>query len=72
MDYNSTDISYIVDNNKFNYRVCGLMIRDGRILAMHDERSPYYSISASSKYNSQELLCGITSLFKNAFQYFSS
>ena len=42
MDYNFSDISYVVDNNKFNYRVCGIMIRDGKILAMHDERSPYY------------------------------
>ena len=37
-----SDISYIAGNNKFNYRVCGIMIHDGKILAMHDERSPYY------------------------------
>lgn len=37
-----TDISYVIGNSKFNYRVCGIMIHGGRILAMHDERSPYY------------------------------
>lgn len=37
-----SDISYVVGNSKFNYRVCGIMIHDGKILAMHDERSPYY------------------------------
>lgn len=36
------DISFKVDNGKFNYRVCALMISDGKILAMHDDRSPYY------------------------------
>lgn len=36
------DISYVAGNSKFNYRVCGIMIRDGRVLAMYDERSPYY------------------------------
>jgi len=36
------DISYISGNDKFNYRVCAMMIADGKILAMHDERSPYY------------------------------
>ena len=36
------DISYITDNSKFNYRVCALFISDGRVLAMRDERSPYY------------------------------
>ena len=38
----SSDISYVVGNSKFNYRVCGIMISNGKILAMHDERSPYY------------------------------
>ena len=38
----SSDISYMDGNNKFNYRVCGIMLLDGKILAMHDERSPYY------------------------------
>lgn len=36
------DISFKSGNEKFNYRVCAMMIFDGRILAMHDERSPYY------------------------------
>ena len=36
------DISYKVENQKFNYRVCAVIISDGKILAMHDERSPYY------------------------------
>ena len=36
------DISFKSDNEKFNYRVCAMMIYDGKILAMHDERSPYY------------------------------
>ena len=36
------DISYITGSGKFNYRVCGIILRNGRILAMHDERSPYY------------------------------
>ena len=37
-----SDISYVVGNFKFNYRVCGIIIDGGKILAMHDERSPYY------------------------------
>lgn len=37
-----SDVSYVIGNSKFNYRVCGVMIHDGKILAMHDERSPYY------------------------------
>lgn len=37
-----SDISYVIGNSKFNYRVCGIMINAGKILAMHDERSPYY------------------------------
>ncbi len=36
------DISYITGREKFNYRVCAILLSDGRILAMHDERSPYY------------------------------
>lgn len=36
------DISFRVENEKFNYRVCAIMISDNKILAMHDERSPYY------------------------------
>ncbi len=36
------DITYIAGQEKFNYRVCAVIIDSGRILAMHDERSPYY------------------------------
>jgi 8-oxo-dGTP pyrophosphatase MutT (NUDIX family) len=36
------DISFKSGDEKFNYRVCAMMISDGKILAMHDERSPYY------------------------------
>ena len=38
------DITYIEGRKKFNYRVCAVMISGGRILAMRDERSPYYSL----------------------------
>ena len=33
------DISFKVNNEKFNYRVCAMIISDNKILAMHDERS---------------------------------
>lgn len=36
------DITYISDTRKFNYRVCALILHENKILAMHDERSPYY------------------------------
>ncbi len=36
------DISFKTDEGKFNYRVCGIIISGEKILAMHDERSPYY------------------------------
>ena len=36
------DISFKVENQKFNYRVCAIIISNGKILAMHDKRSPYY------------------------------
>ena len=36
------DISFVLENEKFNYRVCAIIISDNKILAMHDERSPYY------------------------------
>lgn len=36
------DITYISGNEKFNYRVCAVILSGSRILAMHDERSPYY------------------------------
>lgn len=36
------DLSFTSGNKKFNYRVCAVIISDGKILAMHDDRSPYY------------------------------
>ena len=36
------DISYTAGGSKFNYRVCAVILSGSRILAMHDERSPYY------------------------------
>ena len=36
------DISFDQGNQKFNYRVCAMALSENRILAMHDERSPYF------------------------------
>ena len=36
------DISFKVDSEKFHYRVCAIIIDNEKILAMHDERSPYF------------------------------
>ncbi|MBR3107545.1 MAG: NUDIX domain-containing protein [Clostridia bacterium] len=36
------DITYVSGQEKFNHRVCAVMISNNRILAMHDERSPYF------------------------------
>ena len=36
------DISFLCGSQKFNYRVCAIMISDHKILAMRDERSPYF------------------------------
>ena len=36
------DITYVSGQEKFNYRVCAVMISNNRILAMKDERSPYF------------------------------
>lgn len=36
------DISYVTGDKKFNYRVCAIIISENKILAMQDERSPYY------------------------------
>ncbi|MBO4383958.1 MAG: NUDIX domain-containing protein [Clostridia bacterium] len=36
------DISYVADGKKFNLRVCAVIVSGERILAMHDDRSPYY------------------------------
>ncbi len=37
-----SDISYVTGSSKFNYRVSAVIIRGESILAMRDERSPYY------------------------------
>ena len=36
------DISFHCDGGKFNYRVCAVIVHEGKILAMHDQRSPYF------------------------------
>ena len=36
------DVVLKTENGRFNLRVCGIMINDGKLLAMHDESSPYY------------------------------
>ena len=36
------DLSFKCDRQKFNYRVCAMIIADHKILAMCDERSPYF------------------------------
>ena len=39
---NIKDFSVKIENNKFNYRVCAIIINDNKILALKDEVSPYY------------------------------
>ena len=36
------DITFETKEGRFNYRVCAILVDEGRILAMHDERSPYF------------------------------
>ena len=36
------DISFVTEEGRFNYRVCAILVDGARVLAMHDERSPYY------------------------------
>ena len=36
------DVVLKTENGRFNLRVCGIIINDGKLLAMHDEVSPYY------------------------------
>lgn len=36
------DITFKTEEGRFNYRVCAIIINDNKLLAMHDERSPYY------------------------------
>lgn len=36
------DITFQTPEGRFNYRVCAIILNADQILAMHDERSPYY------------------------------
>ena len=36
------DVSFLTQDGRFNYRVCAVILDGDRILAMHDDRSPYY------------------------------
>ena len=36
------DITFKTEEGYFNYRVCAIMINNNKLLAMHDDRSPYY------------------------------
>ncbi len=36
------DITFKTPEGIFNYRVCGTILHDGKLLAMKDKRSPYY------------------------------
>lgn len=36
------DVTFLTQEGRFNYRVCAVILHEGKILAMHDERSPYY------------------------------
>lgn len=36
------DLTFQTDEGRFNYRVCAIILHDEKILAMQDERSPYY------------------------------
>ncbi len=36
------DITFKTEEGRFNYRVCAIIIDDRKVLAMHDECSPYY------------------------------
>ena len=36
------DITFDTSEGRFNYRVCAILLQGDRLLAMHDERSPYY------------------------------
>lgn len=36
------DITFQSNNGTFNYRVCAMIISGDKILAMHDQRSPYF------------------------------
>ena len=45
------DLSFVSGKEKFNYRVCAVIISEGKLLAMHDERSPYISVLMPFSFN---------------------
>ncbi len=36
------DITFQTEQGRFNYRVCAIIIHENKLLAMQDERSPYF------------------------------
>lgn len=36
------DITLNMNNQKFNYRVCGIIVHNNKLLALKNERTPYY------------------------------
>lgn len=38
------DLTFPTDTGKINYRVAALMLRENRVLAMKDDRSPYFDL----------------------------
>ncbi len=36
------DLTFKTEGGRFNFRVCAVMLRDGHVLAMKDDHSPYY------------------------------
>ena len=36
------DITFHTGEGRFNYRVCAIFLHQNKVLAMRDERSPYY------------------------------
>ncbi len=36
------DVSFKTENGRFNYRVCAVIINNNKILAMHNENTPYF------------------------------
>lgn len=36
------DLTFQTEKGRFNYRVCAIIVHEGKILAMRDTRSPYY------------------------------
>ena len=41
------DISFKTGSGRFNYRVCGVIMRNNSLLIMRDERSPYAYLPAT-------------------------